>query len=206
MRVIAGSAKGRPLRAPRGTQVRPTSDKVKGAIFSMLESILMARRASTDEEATQEDLWRGLRFLDLYAGSGALAIEALSRGADSADLVEANPAVCRLIRRNLEETGLASRATVHCLSVERALGPDSRLRGRGGYDIIALDPPYADPTIDAIARQTADSGLARGGGLVVVEHSRRVNLADRYGSLTSVRRRTHGDTSVTVYAMQEASS
>ena len=115
MRVIAGSAKGRPLHAPRGKAVRPTSDKVKGAIFSMLEALLLARLPESAHGYAQEELWAGVRMLDLYAGSGALAIEALSRGAAWADLVETSHAACQVIRRNLAETGLAERARLQVM-------------------------------------------------------------------------------------------
>jgi len=144
--------------------------------------------------------------LDLYAGSGALAIEALSRGAAQADLVEASPAACRVIRRNLAETGLADRARLYCLTVQSALAGDSVLRKGSGYDIITLDPPYADPTITDVVRTLAGSGMLRAHALVVVEHSRRVPLAEEYGSLARIRDRTHGDTTVTVYENQEAST
>lgn len=206
MRVIAGVAKGRPLHAPRGMSVRPTSDKVKGAIFSMLESLLLARLPESEQGYSLEEIWAGVRMLDLYAGTGALAIEALSRGAAAADLVEASPVACRVIRRNLSETGLAERARLFCLTVEAALGPDSPLRGSGGYAIIALDPPYADPSVGEIVRLLSSAGLVLPGGLVVVEHSRRVPLGEHYGTLALVRERTHGDTTVSLYRNQEETS
>ncbi len=206
MRVIAGVAKGRPLHAPRGTAVRPTSDKVKGAIFSMLESLLLARLPESDEGYALEEIWAGVRMLDLYAGTGALAIEALSRGAAGADLVEASPAACRVIRRNLAETGLAARARLYCISVQAALGQDSPLRGGNGYGIIALDPPYADSTVGDIVRLLSGCGMLQPAALVVVEHSRRVPLAQQYGTLALVRERTHGETTVSLYRNQEATS
>src|SRR3990172_6608743 len=103
MRVIAGRAKGHRLAGPPSRATRPTSDLVRGAIFSALGSL-------------GADL---SRVLDLYAGSGALGIEALSRGAGWCDFVERDPAACAVIRENLRATGFDGQARVYCLSVER---------------------------------------------------------------------------------------
>ena len=204
--MIAGLAKGRPLHAPRGSSVRPTSDKVKGALFSVLEALLYSRRTEVGAEVAPWEAWEGLRWLDLYSGSGALAIEALSRGAAWADLVDGSSIACRAIRRNLSETGLEAKARVRCRAVQAALAGDSDLLSRGGYDIIALDPPYADPELMTVLRSLAASPLLRDGGLLAVEHSRRVSLAEGYGLLVLARRRIHGDTAFSVYVKQEASS
>lgn len=204
MRVIAGAAKGRALYAPRGMGTRPTADKIKGVIFSMVESVLMADLPDSEGGYTLADLWAGKRVLDLYAGSGALAIEALSRGAAWADLVESARQACHAIRRNLEATGLAGLAHLYCAPVQAMLGADSPLRSKGGYDIIALDPPYADPSIEQVVRQLGAGGLLGANALVIVEHSRRLALADEYPSLARIRQRTHGDTSVSIYRNVEA--
>src|SRR5688572_1974291 len=105
MRVIAGSAKGRPLKAPDLPGLRPTSDLVRGAIFDIIGPYFDAND----------------RVLDLYAGTGALGIEALSRGAGWADFVEQNRRTCAAIRDNLAATGLADRGRVHCRPVQQAL-------------------------------------------------------------------------------------
>lgn len=206
MRVIAGSAKGRPLAAPRGRAVRPTSDKVKGAIFSMLESLLLSLRADEEPELLPAEVWRGLTILDLYAGTGALAIEALSRGAEWADLVDASQESCRVIKRNLATTGFAAKAHVYCMSAQRALDAQSGVIRQGGYDIIALDPPYADQAIAEVVRLVSESGAARTGTVVVVEHSKRVALEDQIALLKRVREKTHGDTTVSVYVQEENAS
>src|SRR6185437_7225910 len=127
MRVIAGSARGRPLTGPAGSQTRPTSDKVKGALFSMIESLLAVKRPrptlpQEELEPGLAEVWEGLSVLDLYAGTGALGIEALSRGADWCDFVESSAAARRVIERNLKATGLEDRARVLGLSVEKVLG------------------------------------------------------------------------------------
>ncbi len=179
MRVIAGDAKGHPLQAPKGLDTRPTSDKVRGAIFSMLASMGM--------EAPE-------RVLDLYAGTGALAIEALSRGAEHADLVEASPAACGAIRANLQRTRLAERAQVVQARVERALG-----RLEGPYDLVFLDPPYAATSVMAVLEELVARGLVDANAVVVYEHSRRTTPPATVGSLRLFQTRCHGDTCVTIY-------
>src|SRR4051812_49719215 len=119
MRVIAGSARGRPLRAPKKAPTRPTSDRVKEALFSMIESLLAWGRP--EAEIGSAELWRGLRVADVYAGSGALGIEALSRGADAAVFLEASADAVAAIRANLGLTGLAARAEVRGGDVARTL-------------------------------------------------------------------------------------
>ena len=118
MRVIAGSARGRPLRAPASQRTRPTADKIKGVIFSMLEAEAYRRgfQPEPDDEEREGRFAAAVawpRVLELYAGSGALAIEALSRGAERADLVESESAARKVIAENLRRTGLDRRAAVH---------------------------------------------------------------------------------------------
>ena len=114
MRVISGSAKGRTLTAPRGLAVRPTTDKVKGAIFSMLDAEAFRRADEPNEFAIR-------RVLDLYAGTGALGIEALSRGAEHCDFVEPSAQARAAITENLRRTGLARQAALHSLKAETAV-------------------------------------------------------------------------------------
>src|ERR687894_2700308 len=123
MRVIAGTARGRPLRAPSGEDTRPTADKIKGVIFSMLDAEAMRRGFEPEPDDEERDgrfamavAWP--RVLELYAGSGALSIEALSRGAAHADLVESSADARRAIVANLAKTGLAERASIHALTSE----------------------------------------------------------------------------------------
>lgn len=179
MRVIAGEFRGFPLKAPRTTATRPTSDKIRGAIFSMLAARGMNAPA---------------RVLDLYAGTGALAIEALSRGAGHADLVERAPAACAVIRENLTKTRLTDRARVLQTDVERALG-----RLQGPYDLVFLDPPYTDPRADAMIGQLGNRGLVANGSVVVYEHSKRREPPPGCGPLAAGVTRCHGDTCITIY-------
>src|SRR5690349_8577752 len=135
MRVISGSARGRPLRA--APQTRPTADLIKGAIFSMLEALAYKRGFEPDEDGNLAAALAWPRVLDLYAGSGGLGIEALSRGAQSAEFVEQDREAARLIQANLRAADVAERAVVHQAPVEAALR-----RVRGPVDLVFADPPY----------------------------------------------------------------
>ena len=189
MRVIAGSAKGRTLTAPRGLAIRPTTDKVKGAIFSMLDAEAF-RRAEEDPEASQPH-----RVLDLYAGTGALGIEALSRGAEHCDFVESNARARQAITENLRRAGLAQRASIHA---QRAEAGVSTLPGP--YDLILADPPYADSGLPALVTAIGQSGMIGERALVVIEHSRATELPAHSGQLHLLRSRYHGTTAITLYA------
>jgi 16S rRNA (guanine966-N2)-methyltransferase len=210
MRVIAGTSRGRPLRGPRGEGTRPTSDKVKGAIFSMAESLLVAVRLSaaaptlpSDESETDgeslTEAWDGLRVLDLYAGTGALGIEALSRGAAAVDFVDASAECQRLIGDNLRLTGLAERGRVTRGTALQVLSRATQLGLRQPYDVVFADPPYGDPSLDPTLEELAKGSHLEPDALVIVEHSRRLSPADAVGQLALVKRRRHGDTEVSIY-------
>jgi 16S rRNA (guanine(966)-N(2))-methyltransferase RsmD len=180
MRVITGSAKGHKLKAPKGMGTRPMLDRVKEALFSVLEGYGPIRG----------------RVLDLYAGTGSLGIECLSRGAVWADFVEQKAHVCRIIQENLEHTRLADRARVHQAPVGRFLaraGPPVR------YAIIIMDPPYADPAIEDTIRAVSASDLLAEDGVLIVGHSPRVGLADAYGPLRRLKFRRLGDSCFSIY-------
>ena len=180
MRVIAGSAKGRRLKGPRdhSGRTRPTSDLVRGAMFSALASM------ETDMS----------RVLDLYAGSGALGIEALSRGADACDFVERDAGACALIKDNLSLTGFTRQAKVLCMPAARALQ-----RLEGPYTLVLADPPYEDDESGAILEMLAVSALVQEGTVLVLEHSARVEPRGELGPLSLVSVRRHGDSAVSIY-------
>ena len=189
MRVIAGSAKGRPLVAPRGLAIRPTTDKVKGAIFSMLDAEAFRRAENGDDDDVP---FR--RVLDLYAGTGALGIEALSRGAEHCDFVESNARARSAIEENLRRTGLAHQASANGLRAEAAVSTF-----RAPYDLILADPPYADPTLPRLLTTIGASGIIHERTLVVIEHARSVELPADCGRLRLTRSRFHGTTAISIY-------
>jgi 16S rRNA (guanine(966)-N(2))-methyltransferase RsmD len=189
MRVISGSAKGRQLKAPPGMGTRPMTDRLKTSLFDTLVPFGVS----------------GAQVLDLYAGSGSLGIEMLSRGALHCDFVEQNSAASRVIRDNLATTKLSERGDVHTMDVARYLYvKSSRPTGvstRTEYDIITLDPPYADATISSTLETVALSPLLAPDGLVVIGHANRVKLADEYGGgrIRRVRHRSMGDSAFSIY-------
>jgi 16S rRNA (guanine966-N2)-methyltransferase len=178
MRVIAGKAKGHRIKAPKRSATRPATDLVRGAIFSILES-------TTSNWSL---------VLDLFAGSGALGIEALSRGADWVDFVEHEPRCCSIIRENLEKTKLAAQAHVYCCSVAKAI---SFLKDE--YSIILMDPPYSDSSIGNLVQQLATSKLVGTETTVVVTHSPHLPLDSTYATLQAIKERRHGDSCITLY-------
>ena len=178
MRVIAGRAKGHQLKVPRGFTTRPATDLVRGAIFSILETI------ASD--------WS--QVLDLFSGSGALGIEALSRGADWVDFVERKPRCCGIIKQNLEKTKLSAQAHIYCCSVNKALSFLDK-----EYNIILMDPPYSDSSIGIVITQLATSKLVGTDSVVVVTHSPHLSLEKTYAPLNLVKERRHGDSCIAIY-------
>ena len=202
MRVIAGLARGRALRSVDSKLVRPTSDKIKEAIFSMLEA--QAFKLGLVEPGYLADVEAGEgefpfpRVLDLYAGSGALGIEALSRGARTVDFVESDAKTRQAINDNLQRTGLAAKARVHSMRVEVAL---STLVGP--YDLILLDPPYADTALGEVLEQLCGSDLVGLSTFVVLEHSRQRTMPEVCGRLSLLKTRSHGRTGISIYASRQ---
>ncbi|MBV9131204.1 MAG: RsmD family RNA methyltransferase [Chloroflexi bacterium] len=198
LRVISGSARGRHLRAAPDT--RPTADLVKGAIFSMLEALAYKRGFEPDEEGDFAAALAWPRVLDLFAGSGALGIEALSRGAHSAEFIERDRDAARVLAGNLRTTGLDDRARIHQRPVTVAL-PSVR----APVDLVFADPPYADAdaastTMDALA----SAGLLLPTSVVVLEQPSEAQPPQRVGELGLVSSRRHGRTRISLYASGEA--
>ncbi|MFC1968268.1 RsmD family RNA methyltransferase [Chloroflexota bacterium] len=162
----------------KGTHTRPATYLARGVAFSILESTIADRS----------------RALDLYAGTGALGIEALSRGAAWVDFVEQEPRCCAIIRRNLKNTGLESQGHVYCCSVAKAL---SFLGDE--YDIIFVDPPYFDSPINNLLEQLSTSKIRGIDSAIVVFHSRHMSLLSTYGDLCLLKERRHGDTCISLY-------
>jgi 16S rRNA (guanine966-N2)-methyltransferase len=178
LRITGGELRGRRLRSSDGAGLRPTSDRVRAAIFSIL-----GRQAV-----------EGVRVLDLYAGTGALGIEALSRGAAWADFVEANARRCQQLRESLLELGLAEGGRVYQARVERIL--DSL---PGGYGLAFADPPYDMDVWEELMGRLGADGLVADNGVVVAEHRHSTVLAESYGRLVQATSRRYGDTAVSIY-------
>ncbi len=178
MRIIAGKVKGHRLKVPKGTGIRPATDLVRGAIFAILESM------ATD--------WT--RVLDLFSGSGALGIEALSRGAEWVDFVEHEPKHCDIIRENLEKTRFISQAHVYCCGVAKAISFLDK-----EYSIILMDPPYSNASIGTLVTKLATSKLVAATSIVVVTHSPHRPLEPAYATLSLLKERRHGDSCIAIY-------
>ena len=163
---------------PKGDVTRPATDLVRGAIFSILET------------ATND--WA--QVLDLFAGSGALGIEALSRGAGWVDFVEREPRCCDIIRQNLEKTRLAAKSHIYGCSVAKAISFLDK-----EYSIILMDPPYADSSIGNLVTQLATSKLVGAGTTVVVTHSPHLSLNSTYAALNLIKEHRHGDSCIALY-------
>jgi 16S rRNA (guanine966-N2)-methyltransferase len=159
------------------------ADKIKGALFSMLASL-----------AVEPD-----RVLDLYAGTGSIGIEALSRGATFVDFVDHSSAATAVVRANLEHTKFASAARVHTVPVAAYLS-----RRESPYDFVIFDPPYADPAIVETLSKLQSSPLVQSGTVVAIGHSPRVSLPDRLGRLERLRERCHGDSCFSIYEIAPA--
>jgi 16S rRNA (guanine966-N2)-methyltransferase len=180
MRIIAGEFKGRRLAAVKG-RIRPTSDKVREAVFSILGAAVAEARV-----------------LDLFAGTGALSLEALSRGARDAVLVEDQAVALEVLRRNLEALGVAERVRIIPLSVQKAL---KKLAARGEkFDLVFLDPPYGRGLAGTTLAALEGSGLLAPEAQVVAEHSHRETLPERLGWLELSQSRRYGDTQVAFYS------
>jgi 16S rRNA (guanine966-N2)-methyltransferase len=180
MRIIAGALGGRRLTAPRGNATRPTSDRVREALFSILGDISDAR------------------VLDLYAGTGALALEALSRGARDAVLVDnARPAL-ESARENIEALSLGARVRVIAATVESALGTLERTTDAPRFDLVFADPPYANLEGATRAITRATRTLLGDDARVVLEHATR-DAAPTIAGLTLDTTRAYGDTTVSIY-------
>ena len=177
MRIVGGNLRGRVLRAPAGAATRPTSEKVREALFNILGSVA------------------GDHVLDLFAGSGALGLEALSRGAAHATFVDlARPALIA-IRGNLRELGLADRATV---VPGDAVASAARLPPAPPWRLVFVDPPYRSDLATRAVVALRDDQLAAD-AVVVIEHDRRNAPPDALGSLLRTDQRRYGDTLISFY-------
>ncbi len=180
MRIIAGTARGRTLKGPKGPGLRPTADRVRESIFNILGQY-----------------FDGIAVLDLFAGTGALALEALSRGAARAVLVDKGREALKLCRENAESLGMSDRAEIVVAAVD-ASGL-AGLKGRGPFQLLFADPPYADFTPAKVLELVDAAGLVAAGGRAVVEHDKRSEAPEAVGAFRLAETRRFGDTAVSFY-------
>jgi 16S rRNA (guanine966-N2)-methyltransferase len=199
MRIIAGTFRSRTLAAQPGMSTRPTSDRLRETLFNVLAPRI-----------------EGAAFLDLYAGSGAVGLEALSRGAAHVAFVERAPAALKILHANLERLGIGSGVRVHAKSVGAFLKSAARPDPKSAdpkrtsakpecFDVVFLDPPYDEAKEYAITLELlggAAKGILAPGAVVVAEHRRKQSLDEQYGSLKRTRVLEQGDAALSFYAVQ----
>lgn len=183
MRIIAGRARGTQLLAPKGMDTRPTQDKVKESLFSMI----------------QWDL-PDAAVLDLFAGSGALALESLSRGAASAVLVDKSREALDCIRKNIEKLRMQEQATLLSCDWEQALLQSSRSGKR--FDLVFLDPPYRMTGLGEICAKLLELHLLSPGAMLVLEH-RTGFVPEMLPCFSLEKERTYGETQIHFYRLEE---
>lgn len=190
MRVIAGTARGRRLHTPKGLSVRPTSDKVKEALFNILAGLLGPLE--------------NCAVLDIFAGTGNLGIEALSRGARRAVFVDSSRDSTALISKNLSLTGCSDRSRVILKDFSSAL---TILESAGEvFQLIFLDPPYQKGLIERCLDQLGTSSMLEEDTVVVAEFSSRENIADCHGRLRQIDARVYGDTALAFFTTMQKGS
>lgn len=176
MRVTGGIGRGQRLKVPAGDRVRPTSDKVKQALFNILG-----------------DRVPDSSFLDLFAGAGGIGIEALSRGAARVVFVDGSRDSFTVMKHNIEQTGFEERSQTVLSKVESFINKPS-----GPYNIVFLDPPYADE-LQPLLEQIAGAGLLKPDAIVVAEHVKKQTSPATAGGLTLYREAKYGDTVLAFY-------
>ena len=203
MRIIAGTYRSRTLVAPPGMSTRPTSDRLRETLFNVLAPRFQA-----------------VAFLDLYAGSGAVGLEAISRGALGVTFVERTPAALKILNANLERLGISSGVRVQAKSVSaflksarlhdpnladpKSADPKSANSKPEKFDVVFLDPPYDEAKEYAIALGllgAAAQGILAPDAVVVAEHRRKQSLDEQYGSLIRTRVLEQGDAALSFYAV-----
>ena len=177
MRVITGKARGVQLKTPEGMLTRPTADKVKEALFSIVNFDIPAAKV-----------------LDLFAGTGQLGIEALSRGADSAVFVDAREDACKIVRENLRRTKLEAYA-----SVVRSDYLDYLRRCKNKFDIILLDPPYAEEFLEKALKCITEIDILQSGGIIITERPLGKELPYDFEGFTRSKDYKYGNTLLTLY-------
>ncbi|GGE66424.1 16S rRNA (guanine(966)-N(2))-methyltransferase RsmD [Priestia taiwanensis] len=180
MRVVSGECKGRPLKAVPGVSTRPTTDKVKEAIFNIIGPY-----------------YNGGLALDLFGGSGGLGLEALSRGMDKAIFVDREGKAIATIKKNVEACRMEDRVEIYRNDAERAL--KALIKREVSFDLILLDPPYNNQKIISLISVIEQNGLLKEDGTIMTEHAVEVQLPDEIGKLKKVRYEDYGITAISIY-------
>jgi 16S rRNA (guanine(966)-N(2))-methyltransferase RsmD len=188
VRIIAGTFRRRTLEAPPGLDTRPTSDRLRETLFNVLAPRI-----------------EGANFLDLYAGSGAVGMEALSRGAAQATFVEQSPRAVKVLRGNLEKLGLTVEFRIHPSAVRaffRKAGSDAKRAS--AFDLVFLDPPYdaAEEYAATLGLLGSATGLLAADALIIAEHRKKQSLESSYGSLKQTRLLEQGDAALSFYSVE----
>lgn len=184
MRIISGTARGRKLRQFKGQHIRPTADRVREAIFSSLLSRLGS--------------FENLRVLDLFAGTGALSLEALSRGASQAVLVDPSAQSAEVIKENIEACGMSDRVTLFKMPADTFINKSA---SQDPFDLIFLDPPYNKNFIVPALNGIVKNGLLAKQGVICIESAREDSIPDDFPELMLLSRREYGSTSVSFYSL-----
>lgn len=184
MRVITGLARGHALKAPKGENTRPTSDKVKESIFNIMGLI--------DENSI---------VLDLFSGSGAVGIEFLSRGAKQCYFIDSDGNSIKIIKENLRKTKLEEKSLVYKNQVDKAVKVLGSRKVK--FDYIFLDPPYNKELVKSTLEGISFEKLLNCEGLIIIEHETKLELEDKYDDLIKIDYRKYGDTSVSFYRKEE---
>ena len=181
-RITGGEHRGRKLRSKQVPGLRPTTEKVRSAIFSKIGKTAVL----------------GVRVLDLYAGSGAMGIEALSRGAEWVDFVERDNRLCSSIRHHLKEIRISSQAQVLNRNVDVSL---DKLQMK--YDLVFADPPYEDNPWKQLITKLQGNRLLNNGAILILEHHRDLKLVNSYGDVSLRQHRQHGETIISIYDYEQ---
>ncbi|MDQ0059615.1 16S rRNA (guanine(966)-N(2))-methyltransferase RsmD [Paenibacillus harenae] len=180
MRVIAGEARGRTLKAVPGMNTRPTTDKVKEAIFSMIGPY-----------------FDGGTALDLFAGTGGLGIEAWSRGTERVIFIDREKISIDIIRQNIQTAGMGGAAEIYRNDAERALKALAKRELK--FDLVFLDPPYKLTTMDELMGELAANGMLEEAAVIVVEHDQAVRYPEAMERFDQIKYAKYGDTAVSIY-------
>src|SRR5581483_3882895 len=181
MRIIAGTLKGRKLSAPAGLELRPTSDRVKEALFNIISNQI-----------------EGAAFLDLYAGTGSVGMDALSRGASEVVFVENNKRHLHYLKKNVSSCSFQGRAeifNISALDFLKKVRRSTRL-----FDFIFIDPPYGSNEVEKILPMLQEGDMIRNQGMVIIEHFHKKTLPEKSGNLFFLKKYKYGETVLSFYA------